>query len=53
VEKIPAATMLLHSMLASVFDYAEKVIPSLIPAALIDEAPAFRPIQHDTYRETE
>jgi nitrous oxidase accessory protein len=53
VVKIPAATMLLHSMLASVFDYAEKVIPSLIPAALIDDAPAFRPIQHDTYRETE
>ena len=51
VEKIPAATLLMHSMLAHLFDYSEKVFPSLIPAALVDEQPAMRPIQHDTFRE--
>lgn len=52
VEKIPAATMLLHSMLAYLFDYSEKVFPTLIPAALVDSAPAMRTIQHDTFRES-
>ncbi len=52
VEKIPAATMLLHSMLVYLFDYAEKIFPSLIPAALSDEEPALRPIQHDTFTES-
>ncbi len=49
VEQIPAATMLLHSMLAYLFDYAEKVMPTLTPAALSDEKPTLRPIPHDTY----
>jgi nitrous oxidase accessory protein len=44
-DKIPAASMLLHSPLVHSLDMAERVFPQLIPAQLIDEKPQMKPLR--------
>ncbi len=43
VENNPPALILLRSVLVDLLDMAERVLPVLVPAAVIDVAPAMRP----------
>ena len=47
IARIPATSMLLHSTLARLFDYAEKVFPGLTPEALKDPEPLMKPSEND------
>lgn len=47
IGRIPAASILLHSFLIDLMDYAEKLLPSLIPESLIDKYPRMKPIEYD------
>lgn len=42
VEQSPAALVLVRSLLVDLLDVAERVVPTLTPAALRDEAPLMR-----------
>lgn len=44
VERQPASLILLRSTFATLLDAAERVLPSLTPDALVDSAPAMKPI---------
>jgi nitrous oxidase accessory protein len=44
----PASLILLRSTFASLLDAAERVLPSLTPEALVDSAPAMKPISFPT-----
>lgn len=43
-DKIPAASMLLHSPLVHGLDMAERIFPQLIPEQLIDKKPQMKPL---------
>jgi len=43
VEQNPNALILLRSFIVSLFDKAEKAIPSLTPENLIDDKPMLKP----------
>lgn len=45
VEKNPPAMVLFHSLIVSLMDKSEKVIPSLTPESLKDEHPLMKPLQ--------
>jgi len=47
IGKVPAASMLLHSFFIDMLEYAERLLPSIVPEALIDEYPRMKPIVHD------
>lgn len=44
VEHFPPAIILMHSAFVELLDGAERVFPSLTPDALVDRAPAMRPV---------
>ena len=44
VERFQPALILMHSAFVELLDGAERVIPSLTPDALVDRAPAMRPV---------
>ncbi len=44
VEQLPPGLLLIHSFMVFLLDKAEKIIPSLTPADLIDETPQVKPI---------
>jgi nitrous oxidase accessory protein len=46
-EQAPYALMLLHSFLLDVFDQAEKIVPTITPAAFNDARPLLQPTVHD------
>jgi len=43
VEQNPTTLMLMRSFIVSLLDKAEKAIPSLTPADLVDEKPLIKP----------
>ena len=43
-DKIPAASMLLHSPLVHGLDMAERIFPQLMPEQLIDKKPQMKPL---------
>ncbi len=45
IEKNPPAMMLFHSLITTLLDKSEKVIPSLTPADLVDEHPLMKPLR--------
>jgi len=45
--KIPAASILLHSMLVQSLELAEKLFPQIIPEQLLDEKPRIKPFSYD------
>lgn len=45
--KIPSATIMLHSPVVSLLEMSEKIFPRLIPEELIDKAPKMRPYAYD------
>jgi nitrous oxidase accessory protein len=46
-DKIPAASMLLHSFLVNSLDAAERLFPQFIPEQLIDQKPKIKPNHYD------
>ena len=44
VERFQPALILMHSAFVDLLDGAERVLPSLTPDALMDRAPAMRPV---------
>jgi nitrous oxidase accessory protein len=42
--RYPMVMILMHSMVLDVLDMAERVLPSLIPTAVVDRKPAMRPV---------
>jgi nitrous oxidase accessory protein len=44
VEKNPPAMILFHSLIVSLMDKSEKIIPSLTPENLVDEHPLMKPL---------
>lgn len=44
VEQLPPGLLLIHSFMVFLLDKAEKIIPSLTPADLIDETPQVKPL---------
>jgi nitrous oxidase accessory protein len=44
LEKNPAASILMRSIMVSLLDKAEKIFPSLIPEDLIDNSPLMKPL---------
>ncbi|MEX0813810.1 MAG: nitrous oxide reductase family maturation protein NosD [Chitinophagales bacterium] len=46
-DKIPAASILLHSFLVTSMEMAERLFPQMIPEHLIDEKPQIKPLAHD------
>jgi nitrous oxidase accessory protein len=45
IEKYPPAMMLFHSLITTLLDKSEKVIPSLTPIDLVDEHPLIKPLR--------
>ncbi|MBT0810350.1 nitrous oxide reductase family maturation protein NosD [Litoribacter ruber] len=50
VEKVPSAMMIYRSMLVTMLDKAEKVIPAMTPENLKDNCPSMKP--YDLYRKS-
>ncbi|HRI42306.1 MAG TPA: nitrous oxide reductase family maturation protein NosD, partial [Bacteroidia bacterium] len=46
-EQAPYALMLLHSFLLDIFEQAEKIVPTITPAAFNDANPVLHPTVHD------
>jgi nitrous oxidase accessory protein len=47
VEQNPASLMLMRSFFVNLIDKAERAIPSLTPAELVDKTPHMKPFQYD------
>lgn len=47
-DRIPAAALLLHSLLINLVDLVERAVPSLTPLAVADERPRMNPLTDDT-----
>ncbi len=45
--KIPSATIMLHSTFVNLLEVGEKIFPQLIPEELIDNTPKMRPYEYD------
>ncbi len=44
VEKYPVAMVLFHSLITTLLDKSEKILPSITPADLIDTQPRMKPL---------
>ncbi len=49
VAEIPAASLLLHSLVVTLMDFTERMIPQLIPSELIDNYPQMKPYPYDKH----
>lgn len=47
IGEIPAASLLLHSLVVNLIDFTERIIPQLIPSELMDKHPKMQPYNYD------
>lgn len=52
-EEVPAAIVMMHSMVSQLLDYSERMFPDLVPIALQDEQPLMNPIPYDSDSSTQ
>lgn len=45
VEKYPVTMVLFHSLITTLLDKSEKILPSITPADLIDSSPLMKPLR--------
>jgi len=47
-EVIPSAAIMMHSLIANLFNLSERIFPTLIPEELMDERPRMKPFVYDS-----